>query len=79
MRLSATLFVCMGISFISGIGIARSSYPSVGDLEVALHLSPGQQLPKDVQASSGIIFHSYYDGARELNDGRYAIIVRLAP
>lgn len=66
------------LSLLVGMAHAHSSFPTVIDLEAALHLSPGQQLPKDVQASSGIIFHSYYDGARELNDGRYAIIVRLA-
>lgn len=74
MKLLIGLFVGMGMAMSS----AHPLYPTVADLEAALHLSPGQQLPKDVQASNGLIFHSYYDGAKELSDGRYAIIVKLA-
>jgi hypothetical protein len=64
---------------VLGYGIARSSnvYPTVADLEGALNLKRGGQLPKDVQASNGVIYHTYYDGAKELSDGKYAIIVRL--
>lgn len=56
---------------------SATSFPTVTELEFALHLSRGGQLPKDVQASDGMIYHAYYDGARELSDGKYAIIVRL--
>ena len=74
--------VLLGLAVIvATIGAAQSStsFPTVAELENALHLARDRQLPKDVQAASGVIFHSYYEGARELSDGRYAIIVRLAP
>lgn len=71
------LLLATAVIFCSTICSSGTLFPTVADLEAALHLSRGEQLPKDVQASDGAIYHAYYDGARELSDGKYAIIVRL--
>ena len=56
---------------------ASPRFPSIGDLERDLHLFKGAQLPRDVQAPDGVIFHTYYVGGKELGNGEYAVIVRL--
>jgi hypothetical protein len=56
---------------------ASARFPSISDLERDLHLYKGAQLPRDVQAPDGMIFHTYYVGGRELGNGEYAVIVKL--
>lgn len=73
------VLIAVFVALLVGYNIARSAvlFPSVAMLEAALQLKAGMQLPKDVQSADGVIYHTYYDGARELSDGKYAIIVRL--
>lgn len=75
--LVAATFVWAALDLVATALMARDAYPSVADLERGLSLSAGVQLPKDIQADGGQIFHSYYLGARALGSGRYSITVEL--
>lgn len=55
-----------------------SAYPSVHDLEVALGLFRGAQIPKIVPAN-GRGWAAYYVGGSSVGNGEYAIRVRLRP
>jgi hypothetical protein len=57
---------------------AHVRFPSVEDLEASFHFFPGVQLPRDVQAADGTIYHSYYIKGKELGDGYYEATLRLA-
>lgn len=56
---------------------AAERYPTVLDLERDLHLARGGQLPRDVQAPDGTIFHVFYVRGNELGNGEYSVIVKL--
>lgn len=56
---------------------ARAAFPTIAELETAFHLYKDSQLPRDIQAADGTIFHSYYVRGQDLGNGEYAVIVRL--
>jgi hypothetical protein len=56
---------------------AKIIFPTVKELEIAFHLYDGAQLGKDVQASDGQIFHTYYVKAKDVGNGLYEVTVRL--
>lgn len=56
---------------------ARGGFPSVLELQHALQIYPGTQLPRDVQAPSGQIFHAYVVGGSYLGNGKYSAIIEL--
>ena len=66
----------VAVSIVSTVQ-AHGSYPSVADIEASFHFSPGTQLPRDVQAPDGTIYHSYYLSGHELGGGRYSVQVEL--
>lgn len=69
--------IWLAISLLFSAAKAHAVYPSVYDLERDLHLSRGGQLGRDVQASDGTIFHTYYMSGKELGNGEYSVIVKL--
>jgi len=56
---------------------AMSLYPTVYDLQAQLHLEPGVQLPRDVQAENGSIYHVYYVDAHDHGEGIYTVTLKL--
>ena len=67
------------ILLLYNAALAHPVFPSVENLEQAFHLVRGAQLPKDVQAEDGKIYHTYYVAGRSLGNGEYSVIVKLHP
>ncbi len=55
---------------------ARSIFPSVHELQVALNLVPGQPLPKLV-VIDGAVFQPIYKRAEDRGGGEYSVVVKL--
>lgn len=66
----------VAVSIVSTVQ-AHGSYPSVADIEASFHFSPGAQLPRDVQAPDGTIYHTFYIKGHELGGGYYTVTVKL--
>lgn len=56
---------------------AHELWPSVGELQQGLGLSPGQPLPKGVIVG-GQPYWAYYEGAKGGGNGQYIVRLRLA-
>jgi hypothetical protein len=73
-RLLPTLLIS-SLAFLTGTEAAEF-YPSVPELEHQLILIPGGEVPREVLGNGGV-FHVYYEGAKQLPDGRYQVMIKL--
>ena len=56
---------------------AKGVFPTVKDLEIAFHLASGMDLGKDIQAADGQVYHSFYEGSKDLGNGYYSVTIKL--
>ena len=70
------IHVLLVLSSLISTAYAGLGYPSVRELEIALSLTRGGELPRMVVTQQGV-FHAYYGTAAYLGDGRYAVGIQL--
>ena len=79
MKILLTVLI-LAIAFPAQARVRKAAvYPTVADLEAGFHFGKGVQLPKDVETTTGIIFHSYYVSGKSMGNGFYGVVVRLIP